>query len=76
MSCCPDLVAARSTAKEADGPMVNATVFVNPAVTAKEGVSFLAGEFQSIPMLLHRIGEEASAHVIGAVNSSHSYSSL
>ena len=34
----------------------------------------LAGVSQSIPILLHRIGEVACAHVIGAVNSSHSYS--
>lgn len=75
ISCCPDLVAVKSTAKEADGPRVNAEVFVNPAVTAKEGVSFFAGLFQFIPILLQYIGVEASAHVIGAVNSQHLYSS-
>jgi len=69
-------VAVKSTAKEADGPRVNAGVFVNPAVTAKEGVSFFAGLFQLIPTADQVIGVEASAHVIGAVNSYHLYSSL
>ena len=45
-------------------------------LTPYDEESVLAGVFQFIPILLQYIGEEASAHVIGAVNSSHSYSSL
>ena len=45
-------------------------------LTANKELFVLAGLFQFIPILLQYIGEEASAHVIGAVNSSHQYSLL
>ena len=74
--CVPFLVAAKVKSNVEAPDKLPIPVLTLSRETAKDEESVFAGLFQFIPMLLQYIGAEASAHVIGAVNSNHSYSSL
>jgi hypothetical protein len=63
-------------AKDAAAASVPTFILLYPLDTARVEVSAFAGVFQLIPMADQVIGVDASAHVIGAVTSIHSYSSL
>jgi hypothetical protein len=71
-----ELVYPEFTANVAEEGYAAAPLDGYPWDKANVGSPVTAGVFQFIPILLHKIGDVACAHVIGALTSSHWYSSL